>query len=64
MNIELFGFSIKFDKNENRAVASMGQGGHLPPPPRFECCPPDGFCPGHGRKPAFGNEAIASQKFD
>ena len=43
-------------------VVSMGQWGQLPPicvlPP-----PPDGICPDHGRKPAFGNEAISSNDF-
>ena len=45
-----------------RVVASMGQGEAIPPP-RFECCPPDEFLPYHGRKPAFGNGAIAYQDF-
>ena len=44
-----------------RAVASMGQGGQLPPPHLGRCPPPPiGSCPGHSRKPAFGNGAIAS----
>ena len=44
-----------------RAVASMGQGGGgIAPPPILGVAPPVGSCPGHSRKPAFGNGAIAS----
>ena len=43
-----------------RAVASMGQGGGNCPPPILAVAPPNGSCPGHSRKPAFGNGAIAS----
>ena len=42
------------------AVASMGQGGAIAPPPILAVAPPIGSCPGHSRKPAFGNGAIAS----
>ena len=43
------------------AVASMGQGGAIAPPPNLGRCPPPiGSCPGNSRKPAFGNGAIAS----
>ena len=42
-----------------RAVASMGQGGAIAPP-ILGVAPPIGSCPGHSRKPAFVNGAIAS----
>ena len=41
------------------AVASMGQGGAIAPP-ILGVATPIGSCPGHSRKPAFGNGAIAS----
>ena len=41
------------------AVASMGQGGAIAPP-ILGVAPPIGSCPGHSRKPAFNNGAIAS----
>ena len=48
-----------------RAVASMGQGAAIVPSPKLSAYPPppDGLCPDHGRKPAFGNKAIVSLDF-
>ena len=35
------------------------RGAIAPPPPILAVAPPNGSCPGHSRKPAFGNGAIA-----
>ena len=44
----------------NQGRSQHGARGGNCPPPILGVAPPIGSCPGHSRKPAFGNGAIAS----